>query len=124
MAKVMVVDDDVAIRHALNRVLAAEGHEVLEESDGKSALRHFTGDPVDLVVSDVYMPDMDGIQFLMRVREAFPEAKIIMMSGGGNLPATSVLEAAKALGADRVVPKPFSSSEIREAIRDVLGVGD
>lgn len=124
MAKVMVVDDDVAIRHALNKVLVADGHEVLEESDAKSALRHFTGDPVDLVLSDVYMPDMDGIQFLMRVREAFPEARIIMMSGGGHLPATSVLEAATALGADRVVKKPFSSTEIREAIRDVLADGD
>lgn len=123
MARVMVVDDDAAIRHALTKVLKEDGHDVLEEPDGKTALRHFAGDPVDLVMSDVYMPDMDGIQFLMRVREVFPEVRIIMMSGGGTLPANSVLDASAALGADRVLQKPFSVADVREAVAAVLGDG-
>jgi DNA-binding response OmpR family regulator len=119
----MVVDDDVGIRHAVAKVLREDGHEIVEEADGKSALRHFAGDPVDLVVSDVFMPDMDGIEFLMRLRGAFPQVKILMMSGGGILPAKAVLDASAALGANRVIAKPFSSAEVRDAIRALLNDG-
>lgn len=120
MARVMVIDDDPGIRRSLVRVLESEGHDVLEEEDGASALRHFAGDPVDLVISDVYMPDMDGVSFLMRVKEAFPEAPIIMMSGGGPLPAATVLAASKTLGAAAVLAKPFSIGQIRSAVHDAL----
>ena len=117
----MVIDDDPGIRHSLARVLEGEGHDVLLEEDGASALRHFAGDPVDLVISDVYMPDMDGMEFLMRVKEAFPDAPIIMMSGGGPLPAETVLGASKVLGASVVLSKPFSVDQIRDAVREALG---
>ena len=116
----MIVDDDAGIRHSVGRLLEEDGHEVLREAHGKDALRHFAGEPVDLVISDIYMPEMDGIEFLMRIREAFPEVRIIMMSAGGRLSADAVLEASSALGANRVLKKPLSTEELRDAVREVL----
>lgn len=124
MARVMVVEDDQGVRRAIARMLENDGHEVVEEANGHSALRHFAGDPVDLVLSDVYMPDMDGLDLLKRLREGFPEAKIVMVSGGGRLRAESVLEAAKALGASRVLAKPFSPEEIRDIVNETLAEED
>lgn len=117
MPRIMIIDDAAAIRTSLRRILERDGHTVLEEPDGKSALRHFAGDPTDVVISDVFMPDMDGIDFLMRVRETFPEAKIIVMSGGGALGKESVLAAASRLGADVVFEKPFEATQVLDAVR-------
>lgn len=117
----MLIDDDVLVRSAIRHILEREGHEVVEEPDGKTALRHYAGDPTDLVISDVFMPDMSGIEFLVRVREAFPESKIIIMSGGGPLRKESVLFNASELGADRVMEKPFDIEELITAVRELLG---
>lgn len=116
----MVIDDDDDVRASLRRILERDGYTVIEEPDGKSALRHFAGDPADLVISDVYMPDMDGIDLLLRVRDAFPEARIIVISGGGQMGKESVLAAASRLGADRIFEKPFDVLDMLEAVRAVL----
>ena len=120
MASVLIIDDEREVLRALRRALEREGHTVREAADGKTALRHFAGDPADLVISDIYMPEMDGIEFLIRVREAFPEAKIIAMSGGGHLAKEQVLKAADALGAVGVLEKPFSTEEVLEAVQSAL----
>ncbi len=120
MPRVMVIDDDADVRMSLRRILERDGHKVLEEPDGKSALRHFVGDPVDVVISDVYMPEMDGIEFLVRVREIFPQARIIMISGGGHTSKENVLTNASMLGADRILEKPYEIQEVLEAVREVL----
>ncbi len=120
MAQILIVDDDPSLLSSLRGTLEDAGPDVTEESDGARALRRFAGRPSDLVITDIYMPDMDGIQFLMRVRECFPEAKIIGMSGGGYLPGESVLEAARALGADGVLEKPFDADEVDRLVGSVL----
>jgi len=120
MSKILIVDDDPAILRTLRRVLEIEGHTVSEAPDGKSALRYFAGDPADLVMSDIYMPDMDGIEFLIRVREAFPEAKILAMSGGGHMTKEKVLGAASMLGAVAVLEKPFTVEDVQEAVSGAL----
>ncbi len=120
MAQILIVDDDPDLLSSLRDLLEDAGHDVTEESDGARALRRFAGRPSDLVITDIYMPDMDGIQFLMRVREAFPEAKIIGMSGGGYLPGESVLEAARALGAVGVLEKPLDADEVVRLVASAL----
>ena len=120
MAQILIVDDDPSLLRTLRRILEDAGHEVTEESDGARALRRFAGHPSDLVITDIYMPEMDGIEFLMRLRECFPEAKIIAMSGGGFLEKESVLEGARALGAVRVLPKPFDADEVDRLVASVL----
>lgn len=118
MAKVLVIDDDPQVRSVVARLIEAEGHKVVQAGNGKEALRRFAGDPADLVISDIYMPEMDGIELLMRLREAFPEARLVAMSGGGAIAAHHLLGAAKALGAVAVLEKPFEL----EAIRDQLAM--
>ncbi len=84
----MIVDDDPATIQSLRQILGEEGHPVAP--DGQVALRHVAGTPADLVICDVYMPNKNGIEFVIRVREAFPEAKIVGLSGGGFLSKGSV----------------------------------
>ncbi len=120
MANILVIDDDSEITEALRRILEAEGHVVREASDGKTALRHFAGNPADLVITDIYMPEMDGIEFLIRVREAFPESRIVAMSGGGFLSRDRVLGAASMLGASPVLEKPFSVEEVVDVVDRAL----
>ena len=90
MPRIMIVDDDPATLRSLRQILEEEGHTGDEAPDGQVALRHFAGNPADLVICDVYMPTMNGIEFVMRVREAFPEAKIVGLSGGSFLSKGSV----------------------------------
>lgn len=121
MARILIVDDDANLRASLRSVLEDEGHEVEEEVDGARALRLFVGHPSDLIITDVYMPQMNGIEFAMRVRETFPEAKIIGMSGGGFLTGESVLGALEALGAVGKLEKPFDADEVIRVVRSALG---
>ena len=120
MANILIIDDDPEILRVLRKVLEAEGHSVREASEGKTALRHFAGDPADVVISDVYMPEMDGIEFLIRLKEAFPEARVIAMSGGGHLSKDRVLGAASMLGADSILEKPFTVGEVIGAVEQAL----
>ncbi len=120
MATILIIDDEPEILRVLRRVLEAKGHVVEEASDGQTALRHFAGHPTDLVITDIYMPEMDGIEFIMRVKEAFPEARIIAISGGGGLVKEEVLGAAAELGADMILEKPFSADQVTDAVTQVL----
>jgi len=120
MASILIIDDQPEVLRALRRTLQQEGHTVTDAADGKVALRRFAGSPTDLVISDIYMPEMDGIEFLIRVREVFPPARIIAMSGGGHLAKDRVLGAASMLGAVGILEKPFTQSEALEAVRVAL----
>ncbi len=120
MAQILIVDDDPSLLRSLRGILEDAGHEVTEESDGSRALRRFAGHPTDLVITDMYMPEMNGIEFLIRLREAFPEAKVIGMSGGGHLAKESVLEGARALGAVGILTKPLDVDEVDRLVASVL----
>lgn len=120
MTRILVIDDQPAMRTAVRRILESAGYEVTEEPDGHVALRHFAGDPTDLVITDVFMPNMDGIDFVHRVKGAFPEARIIVMSGGGMLSSEVVLTDARISGADATLPKPFQPAELLDTVRRVL----
>ena len=120
MAQILIVDDDPRLLRSLRSVLEDAGHDVTEESDGARALKRFAGHPSDLVITDIYMPEMDGIEFLIRLRDAFPEAKIIGMSGGGYMPKESVLEAAHWSGVDGRLAKPLDADEVVRLVASVL----
>lgn len=120
MAEILIIDDEAEILRALRIGLERAGHRVREARNGKEALRVFAGAPSDVVISDIYMPDMDGIELLMRLKECFPEARFVAMSGGGFLEKERVLGAAAMLGAERVLEKPFSLEEILGAVEACL----
>lgn len=119
MARILVIDDDTNIRRVLSRFLQQRGHTVVEAPDGKTALRSFMEEPADLVLSDIYMPEMDGIELLLRLRETFPDARLAAMSGGGAIAARHVLDAAKALGAIAILEKPFDLEAVLDLVAEL-----
>lgn len=121
MARILVLDDHEGTRRALRRVLESEGHEVLEASDGQQAWAALARDLPDLVISDVYMPEMDGIEFLIRLVDRYPAVPLIAMSGGAHAPAGFVLEDARHLGAVSTLEKPLEMGRLVGEVRRVLG---
>jgi CheY-like chemotaxis protein len=120
MARVLVVDDDPAIRGTVKRALVAHGYEVVEASDGSQALELFRAHPADLVLTDLYMPGVDGLEFTRRLAKEFAGARVVAMSGGVLQTPADALEVAAMLGAAATLPKPFSLDELLDVVRKVL----
>ena len=120
-AKVLVVDDERPIRKLLRMGLTTQGYEVLEAPDGRIGLDILRREPVDLVITDIMMPQMDGIETIREVRQRFPAIGIIAMSGGGAIKRNRIyLEAAAKLGAHRTLQKPFRAADLIVLVNDVL----
>lgn len=120
MANILIVDDEPSLLRTVRTMLERQGHSVSQASDGKSALRQFEETPFDLVISDIYMPEMDGVEFLIRLHQLFPRAKIVAMSGGGRLPKDKALRTMSTLGAIDILEKPFPPRELEEVVRKAL----
>jgi two-component system response regulator (stage 0 sporulation protein F) len=120
MARVMVVDDDSGIRAGMARYLRMQGHEVIEAGGGGEALRLAAHVEVDLVITDINMPDVDGIEVIMKLTEARAGLPVIAISGGGLMPKDLLLASADLLGAVRTLSKPFDLSDLRRAVDDAL----
>lgn len=120
MASILILDDEDAMREALRMVLEEDGHEVNEASDGISGIELYRKRPTDVVVTDLIMPQKDGIETIRDLRREFPRVKIIALSGRGGTAINANLERAKRVGADLTLLKPCEPSEIREAIRSLM----
>ena len=120
MADILIIDDEPGVLRILRKILESAGHSVTEAPDGEVALRTFEGKPADLVITDIFMPAMDGIEFLVTIRKTFPDAKVLAMSGGGLLSRDQALGDASLLGADQILRKPFSREEVLEAVDRIL----
>jgi CheY-like chemotaxis protein len=120
MASILLVDDDNQLRSMLSQVLSRAGYEVQTAGDGYEASNLYRSHPTDLIITDLIMPEKEGLEMIRELRRDYPMAKIIAMSGGGRNRAIDCLAVARALGAQRVLKKPFSHSEILEAIRKTL----
>jgi CheY-like chemotaxis protein len=120
LAIILVVDDDDAFRSMLRRTLQRAGYDVVEATDGKAALEALSGAMVDLVITDIVMPNMEGIETIRALRRSYPQLKIIAMSGGGRLKPEGYLDVAKLFGAFRVLRKPFESEELLASVEEAL----
>lgn len=121
MARILLIDDEPAVRAGLGRYLRMKGHEVEEAGDGRQALRLATTAPVDLVITDINMPEMDGIEVILALLERTPGLPIIAISGGGRMPKEVLLASAGVLGAVTTLEKPFDLGELSDAMSRVLG---
>lgn len=121
MERILIVDDDQQFRSAMRKVLEKEGYAVVEAESGSSGLDAYRREPADMVLTDVYMPDTDGIEAMIRLHHEFPDARIVVTSGGGYWEKDKVLQAAARLGAQRTLPKPVERGELLEVVRSVLG---
>ena len=106
---ILVVDDDLMVRGVLEQLLARKGYAIKGVSSGREALDFIKNNPVDLVVTDIVMPEMSGFELLQVIKKSFPEVGVIMMTGYGD--ACSVKEALS-LGADEYITKPFKGQEV------------
>lgn len=120
MARILVIDDEAIIRRMLRTALEREGHEVLEAHHGEEGIRLHQAKPAELVITDMLMPELDGVEVIMEMRRQTPELKIIAMSGGGHFGQTETLDIAKPLGAFSTVRKPFRLEVMLEAVDRAL----
>ena len=120
MANILVIDDEEGIRRVIGKVLVREGHDVLEAPDGKVALELLQDNPPDLVICDLFMPEMDGVEVLRELRRDYPELQVVAISGGAYEGKVQLLDVAKGLGAAAVLKKPFELDELLGVVRSVL----
>ena len=116
MACILVVDDEELVRVTLRQMLEKAGHRVFEATNGIEALGAFEKCEADLVITDIIMPEKEGIETIMELRQRKPGLKIIAMSGGGRTGNTQYLHLAKSFGADNILPKPFKMCEVRDVV--------
>jgi CheY-like chemotaxis protein len=120
MPGVLIVEDDKELREMLKLSLLRRNFTVLEAENGKAAITHFKPLITDLVVTDLIMPEEDGLKVVIKLRELKPSIKIIAISGGGKVGPGSYLNLAKALGADAIYSKPFSINDLIAKIEQLL----
>ena len=122
MAHVLVIDDDADVRTIIRRAVQLDGHLVTEAGDGAEGLRLFVERPVDLVITDILMPEREGIETIIELRRRRPELPILAISGGSQITdRDGLLVSADLLGATRVLPKPFTLAELRAVVHGLLG---
>jgi CheY-like chemotaxis protein len=123
MARILIADDEPAVRKLCRRILEEAGHIVREAADGKTAVRVLGEEPTDVLLCDLLMPEMDGLEVIRALAGQGSAPKIIAMTGGGSYPEAGgdLLKIAGYLGAVRVLEKPFPSQALLDAVEQVLG---
>lgn len=118
-AKILLVDDNVQLLNMLNDVLVEHGYDVMSAEDGEQGLNLYKDFLPDIVITDIVMPEVDGIEFLLGLRKINPNVRVIAMSGGNSGHAESYLRIAEKLGADIILNKPFEISELLKEIKNI-----
>lgn len=121
MANILLVDDDAEFLKTLTKVLQAAQHTVTSVSNGSLALKQFKNGSFDLVITDLVMPEKEGIEIIISLEEIAPRVKIIAMSGGGRGNPGNYLAMAAKLGADKTLAKPFKKAELLAAVDQLVG---
>jgi len=120
MGYVLVVDDEAPVRGMLDALLTQAGHRVETAHEGGEALELLAQADFDLIILDLLMPGMEGMETLTRLRKTYPELKVIVISGGSRAIKMDLLPAARALGAHRVIRKPFHNEAMLTAVAELL----
>ena len=121
MARILVIEDEDGLRRILVRALNAEGYEVQEAKNGKEALKLHGTTEAELVITDLFMPEMDGMEVLMALRKQSPNLKVIAISGGGSLyNPDEALKVAWKLGAHAAIDKPFELNLFLRKVQEAL----
>ncbi len=123
VCSILVVDDEPGLRDIVTMVLRTAGHRVTPAENGVQASAALTKEAFDVVITDVIMPERDGMQIISEVRRRYPGIKIVAMSGGGHLPREQYLKIAKGLGAHAVLEKPFANTELLAALEKLFPEG-
>ncbi|MEE8398539.1 MAG: response regulator [Desulfobacterales bacterium] len=118
--RILVIDDEPKMRKMLRQMLEKKGHDVIEAADGNEGVRSYRENLPDIVITDLIMPDKEGVETIIELRDAFPDVKIIAISGGGKNTPESYLQSARELGAMRTFAKPINMTELTDAVDELL----
>ena len=121
MSRILIIDDDAQILKMLRQILEREKYHVTEASNGKEGVRLYRENPADLVITDIIMPEKEGIEIIIELKRDYPNVKIIAISGGGRINPDDYLDIAKKLGANRIFAKPVEREKLLNAVRELLG---
>jgi CheY-like chemotaxis protein len=121
MAKILVFDDEPSILLMIKKMLEKAGHEVDVALNGKEGMTIFERNKPDLLITDIIMPEKEGLETIFELRRKYPDLKIIAISGGGRIGPDGYLPGAKLLGANAVFTKPLIPKEFLQTISDLLG---
>jgi len=120
MAPILIIDDDPQVNNLLQDVLEFEGYQVITAQRAAEGLHQLETTKVDLVITDVLMPDKEGLETIRELRQLYPQTKILAISGGLTQGGVNVLDIAKRLGANQVLPKPFDVQDLINSVRMLL----
>ncbi len=120
MATILIIDDELFMLDFVRKILESAQHKVLTATSADSGIEAYRTHRPDLVITDLIMPEKDGLEAIQELRKVNPTARIIAISGGGRSGYTNALEAAKALGARETVRKPFPPKILLDAVTRVL----
>jgi CheY-like chemotaxis protein len=116
---ILLIDDEKPFRNVLKQVLSTAGYEVVEAANGAEGIDRFYDNPADLIITDIIMPEKEGIETIIELKKVYPEIKLIVMSGGGWYGTDIDFDMAKKLGA-RTLDKPFALQELLDAVAELL----
>jgi DNA-binding response OmpR family regulator len=117
---IVVIDDDSDFRELLEKVLSRDGYTVYTAANGNFGIDLYKSEQVDLVITDIFMPDKEGLETILDLRKLSAELKIIAISGGSPRVSEDCLRMAQTFGADRILRKPCSIHDISETVRELL----
>ena len=121
MTRILIIDDDAAIRKIYTQMLKQADYEVVAAPDGEVGTRLFRAEPFDLVLTDIIMPNKEGLETIKDLIREYPDVKIIAISGGGSaIAGVTCLHLAEMMGAHAALCKPVSKTELLEAVRSAL----
>jgi CheY-like chemotaxis protein len=120
MACILIIDDEQAITSVLRRILERAGHQVWVAANGKIGMDLYVAHPVNLIITDILMPEQDGLEIVMQLRGESSSVKILAMSGGGRYGLMNFLDVARQLGADGIIHKPFTNQQILDEVHRLL----
>ncbi len=121
MKKILIIDDEVDILIMLKKMMERAGYDADIAENGLTGLEKFVRNSADLVITDIIMPEKEGLEIIKEMKKLKPELKIIAISGGGRISAQSYLGTARLFGADLAFQKPFSQAEIVGAVKELIG---
>ena len=121
MSAILLVDDDVHVLDVITEMLKLEGHEVTTAADGREAEAQFRSEPFDMVITDIIMPEQEGLETISKLRDLSAHLPIIAISGGGRNGPDGYLEMARQIGANASLAKPFELNDLVSTVSDLLG---
>ena len=120
MARILVIDDEEQVRSLLVKVLSQHGHTAVPAANGQEGSRLFREEPCDVVISDIFMPEKEGLETILELKKEFPGVRIIAISGGGKSGDLGFLQTAAMLGAEITLTKPVDTRQLLESVAQLI----